>query len=497
MITKPGLLKLLLNINPKKADGPDNVPGKFLKICAYELVDVYQILFQASLDQGIVPSDWKEANVVPLFKKGDRNKAENYRPISLTSLSCKLLEHVVHSNIMTFLEEFGVLDDAQHGFRKKRSCISQLTIVIDDFAVCLKLKEQIDAILLDFSKAFDKVDHRALLLKLEHLGIRNSLLKWIESFLIGRSQKVLVEGMASDPKPVRSGVPQGTVLGPLFFLIYINDISKGLTEGTKLKLFADDSLLYRTIKTPNDSAILQKDLDHLQLWEKKWKMEFHPGKCQLLRVTNKTTSSINSNYNIHGVNLEKTDTAKYLGVVIDSKLRWKKHYNEMTKKASSILGLLKRNFSKCSTEIKSKCYTTLARPIVEYGCPVWDPQYNADIETIEKVQKRAARFATGNYCYETGNSEINQKALGWESLEERRLRTKLIYLQRARLKQIDIPIGHLDFKTCIGRQDDGAVKYARSFSDVNGYLFSFFPDSTNLWNCLPAEVRTCEDINSY
>ena len=161
-------------------------------MCAHELVDVYQILFQASLDQGIVPSDWKEANVVPLFKKGDRCKAENYRPISLTSLSCKLLEHVVHSNIMRFLEEFDVLDDSQHDFRKKRSCISQLTLVIDDFAVCLKLKEQIDAILLDFSKAFDKVDHRALLLKLEHLGIRNSLLKWIESFLIGRSQKVLV-----------------------------------------------------------------------------------------------------------------------------------------------------------------------------------------------------------------------------------------------------------------------------------------------------------------
>ena len=205
---------------------------------------------------------------MPLLKKGDKCKAENYRPISLTSLSCKLLEHVVHSNIMRFLDKFDVLDDAQHGFRKKRSCISQLINVIDNFAVCLKNKEQIDAILLDFSKAFDKVDHRALLLKLEHLGIRHNLLKWIESFLIGRSQKVLVEGMASSPRPVRSGVPQGTVLGPLFFLIYINDISKGLSEGTKIKLFADDSLLYRTIKTSNDSAILQKDLDHLQLWEK-------------------------------------------------------------------------------------------------------------------------------------------------------------------------------------------------------------------------------------
>ena len=217
-------MKLLLNINPKKADGPDNISGHFLKICAHELVDVYQILFQASLDQGIVPQDWTEANVVPLFKKGDKSRAENYRPISLTSISCKLLEHVVHSNIINFLEKFEVLSEAQHGFRKFRSCISQLTITVNDFADCLKNKEQIDAILLDFSKAFDKVDHHGLLLKLEHLGIRNSLLKWIRSFLIGRTQKVLVEGMASTSKSVLPGVPQRTVLGPLFFLIYINDI---------------------------------------------------------------------------------------------------------------------------------------------------------------------------------------------------------------------------------------------------------------------------------
>ena len=171
---------------------------------------------------------------------------------------------------MSHFENFDVLDNAQHGFRKKRSCISQLVITINDFANCLKNSQQIDAILLDFSKAFDKVDHEGLILKLEHLGIRNSLLLWIRSFLIGRRQRVVIDGTSSPPTNVLSGVPQGTVLGPLFFLVYINDISKGLSKNTFIRLFADDSLLYRVIKTPKDAEILQKDLETLQCWEKKW-----------------------------------------------------------------------------------------------------------------------------------------------------------------------------------------------------------------------------------
>ena len=175
IVSRDGVLKLLQGIKENKATGPDGIPGKLLKECAKELADVYTVLFQASLDQGEVPTDWKAACIVPLFKKGDRCKAENYRPVSLTSISSKLLEHIIHSNIMEHIEKFKYLDDAQHGFRQKRSCETQLITTLNDFSECLNRRSQIDAILLDFSKAFDKVDHGGLIIKLTH-SVRNYFL---------------------------------------------------------------------------------------------------------------------------------------------------------------------------------------------------------------------------------------------------------------------------------------------------------------------------------
>ena len=494
-IDRKGLLKLLLNIDPNKANGPDNVPAKFLKTCAHEVVDMYVTLFQASLDQGVVPPDWKEGNIVPLYKKGDRALPENYRPVTLTSISCKLLEHVVHSNIMKHLDRFNILDDAQHGFRKRRSCVSQLLTTVDDFANCLKNHEQIDAILLDFSKAFDKVDHEGLILKLEHLGIRNSLLNWTRSFLIGRNQRVLVEGVASTPTNVLSGVPQGTVLGPLFFLIYINDISEGLSKGTKIRLFADDSLLYRTIRTPQDAKILQKDLETLQLWESKWKMEFHPGKCQKLKITNKS-NSLDFQYFIHGTPISETDSAKYLGVVIDSKLNWKEQYKNINLKCNKTLAFLRRNLGSCPRQIKSQCFTTLVRPSAEYASQVWDPHYQTDIDQLEKIQKRGARFATGNFNMEHGNSEFNYKTLGWNSLEERRLQSKITTFHKAKLNLLELPLNTIQFKTRTTRQG-GAGSYFRPFSPVNGHFHSFFHQTPQLWNNLPSDLRSCDNFDVF
>ena len=314
--------------------------------------------------------------------------------------------------------------------------------------------------------------------------------------MIDRKQRVVVEGMASTPTKVLSGVPQGTVLGPLFFLIYINDISMGLSKNTKLRLFGDDSLLYRIINSPSDTVALQKDLNTLQLWEKKWKMEFHPGKCQLLRITNKI-SPIQHIYKIHDIPISETDSAKYLGVFIDSHLNWRTHYNHVIKSCSSTLAFIKRNLSRSPRFVKEKCYTAMVRPKLEYACAVWDPHCKNHVAAIEKVQKRAARFVTGNYQMETGNTQLNLDSLGWQTLEERRLQTKLILFQKSRHNLIDIPTDHLKFKTRLTRQSGDGLTYHRDFSRIDGHIYSFYPHTSLLWNHLPPEIRSVTDVDVF
>ena len=385
-----GIVSLLRNINRKKASGPDGISCWVLKEAAEEIAPFLQFIFNQSLTTGQVPGDWKCANVTPVFKKGSKKEACNYRPVSLTSVPCKILEHIIFHHIMGHLDAHHVLVNYQHGFRQGHSCESQLITIVEHLARNLDHGKQTDVLLLDFSNAFDTVPHKRLLKKLDHYGIRGQLIKWMESWLCGRTQTVVVNGSQSSPVTVTSGVPQGTVLDPLMFLLYINNI--GLQITPELGLFADDSVLYGVVNNISSAEVLQSDLNKLVVWSEKWQMAFNASKSFLLRVTRFRDNVVNYTYTMMGQPITPVTQHKYLGVELESKLTWNEHISAITGRANSSLGFLTGNLHNCPEQIKTQAYYSLVRPHLEYACSVWDPHTQKNIQSIEKVQRRAARF---------------------------------------------------------------------------------------------------------
>ena len=373
---------------------------------ASELGPVFAHLFQQSIDTGEIPKEWSLANICPLFKKSDRSHACNYRLVSLTCVPCKLLEHIVCSNIMAHLDGYKLLSDRQHAFRKRHSCETQLTTVINDWAKILDNRGQVDTFILDFEKAFDTPPHELLKSKLFSYGIAGKTLKWIDSFLCFRQQRVLL------------GVPQGTVLGPLLFSLFINDISSDIES--EIRLFADDCVCYREIKDEDDTIKLQRDIDGLGSWARKWGMRFQLVKCNMMQLTRKGIKKIHASYTLEGTDLENVENIKYLGVTSTSDLRWNTHVSNVCTKANRTLGFLRRNLYSCPQEVKEAAYKGLACPVLDYGSSVWDPPGVVLQEKLESVQKRAARFVTGNYSYQTGSMTGILGQLKWESLKKRR-----------------------------------------------------------------------------
>ena len=492
VVTKEGVTKLLKGLNPSKALGPDELHPRVLKELAMELGPVFAHLFQQSIDTGEIPKEWSLANICPLFKKGDRSLARNYRPVSLTCIPCKLLEHIVCSNIMAHLDEHELLSDRQHAFRKWHSCETQLTTVINDWAKILDKKGQVDTFILDFEKAFDTPPHELLKSKLFSYGIGGTTLNWINAFLCFRQQRVVVNGIKSDWAPVVSGVPQGTVLGPLLFSLYINDISADIES--EIRLFADDCVCYREIKNEEDTLKLQRDIDRLGSWARKWGMRFQPVKCNMMQLTNKRSSKIQANYTLEGTLLENVESIKYLGVTITNDLKWNTHISNVCTKANRTLGFLRRNLYSCPPDVKEAAYKGLVRPVLEYGSSVWDPHTHGLQEELEKVQNRAARFVTGNYVFETGSMTGILGQLKWESLKKRRKDSRLILLYKGLKGKARIPTDDLIPKNRRCRNQHSLAFQIPSASK-EAYKSSFFPQTIRDWNDLPDSLVSSAEMS--
>ena len=367
------------------------------------------------------------------FKKGRNSKKSIIKfseksfvlPISHTKAygtKFDLGHHLSELGNTRELFTYKLLSDRQHAFRKGHSCKTQLTTVINDWAKILDNRGQVDTFILDFEKAFDTPPHELLQSKLFSYGIGGKPLKWIESSLCFRKQRVVVNGVKSDWAPVLSGVPQGTVLGPLLFSLYINDISSDIES--EIRLFVDDCVCYREINDEEDTMKLQRDIDRLGSWARKWGMRFHPVKCNMMQLTRKRIKKIHASYTLEGTDLENVESIKYLGVTITSDLRWNTHVSNVCTKAKGTLWFLRRNLYSCPQEVKE------VRPVLDYGSSVWNPPGVVLQEELESVQKRAARFVTDNYNYETGSMTGILGQLKWESLKKRRKYNRLTLLYK-------------------------------------------------------------------
>ncbi|MCP4460429.1 MAG: reverse transcriptase family protein, partial [Cytophagales bacterium] len=332
---------ILKKLNASKAAGPDGIHGKVLKSCAGSLAYPLSILFNLSFVTGCIPPDWKLASVVPVFKKDDKNSVENYRPISLTSLVMKVFERCVKTALFSVCEE--VLDPRQHGFLNNRSCVTQMIPFVHDLALTLDEKSRSDIIYFDFSKAFDSVSHDLILKKLkENFKIGGLMLQFIKNYLEGRMQQVVVGGHTSSVLPVKSGVPQGSILGPLLFVLFINDMFSCVSSETNITLYADDTKIWRRITMFSDHFILQNDINNLYDWSVRNKMVFHPKKCKAVSITLQRNVLDNLPFNIfiyesNGTLIDYEKSQKDLGVVINPNLTWGPHYVMLLSQASSNL----------------------------------------------------------------------------------------------------------------------------------------------------------------
>jgi len=300
-----------------------------------------------------------------------------------------------------------------------------------------------------------------------------------------------MDGERSFPCEVLSGVPQGTVLGPILFLIYINDIVNGLKSN--INLFVDDCALYRKIESEEENRVLQDDLNLLYNWGIRWSMDFNVSKCFSMTVT-LNRNIIHSTYHINGVPVENVDSYKYLGVYISSKMQWNKTVDHMIGKANKTLGLLKRNFSSCSSHIKEKLYLSLVRPHLEYSCEVWSPSTKELKHRLEMVQRHAARFVKNDYR-QTASVTAMLKELNWDTLESRRTRFQLKYVHKMLSNQVALnPSDYFEKNTYSSLRNSHSKKLTLKFARVDVVKNSFFYSIVPLWNSLPPNVT--EQANS-
>ena len=480
VIDVSAVVKVLRMLNPQSSPGPDGIHPLLLRNLAYELAPPLTQLFRLSLDEGRIPDEWKTATVQPIFKGGSKNAPENYRPISLTSVICKVLERLIKSQIQDFLRSCNMISPVQHGFQKNRSCTTNLLIAREKWAHELDQGNYLEVVYIDFSKAFDKVPHQRLLLKLSSYGVKGRLLDWIASFLSDRRLRVRVNASYSEYLPATSGVPQGSVLGPELFKIYVNDLPACIAS--ECVLYADDLKIWTPVASLHQALELQESLDKLVDWSTLWELPINPCKCAVLPVG---ASSTIYPYRLGGVPLNAVEHIKDLGIIVSSDFKSNLETNRKVAASSRMLAMLRRAFSSWTPDVFRKLFTAFVRPLLEYGQPASFPLTKGECDRLESVQRRGTRWIPA-FRGLTYQERLDQ--LDLFSLDYRRRRGDLIYTRRILLGQLGPELSSFFALNTDGPTRGHSLKLFKPRRQILRTVATLSTRVINDWNRLPSSA---------
>ena len=483
------------NLNINKPGGPDEISPKLIKTFGHHLVKPLTLLFNKSLQLGQVPCQWKMANVSAIFKgKGNKNDPTNYRPISITSCLGKILEKIIFKYLYNYLQEHEILTKYQSGFRPKDSTTNQLLEIYHIIIENLDKEKDIKFIFCDVSKAFDKVWHRGLLYKLKKYGINGNLHKWFESYVCNRHQRVINEGSKSTWMSTTAGVPQGSVLGPFLFLLYVNDIVEKIN--TNIRLFADDTTLFTVIENQESIQLLNEDLIEIAQWSDDWLIILNQTKTKSMTFTRKhETNWDDAKFNNIVITDNKTHT--HLGITLSSDATWAEHIQKIYEKAATRLNIMRMLKYDIDRKSLLRFYTSFIRPILEYGNIIWDNCTKQQSDLLESIQLDAIRIITG--LRKGTDHDVLYNEVGLCSLATRRKHAKLI--QFYKILNNEAPSYINDIVTKFNTHETGynlrSTNLRHPTPRTVSYQKSFFIATTDLWNDLDTPLKNATSLYSF
>ena len=416
------ILSIISNLDPNKAHGDDQIIIRMLQICAKSICKPLHLIFSSCMESGIFPSEWKMANVVLVYKTDDKQNVKNYSPVSLLPIFGKVFERLIYKEMYSFFIENDLISSNQSGFKQGDSCINQTHEIYQS----LDQGYEVRGVFLDISKAFDKVWHKGLLYKLEQNGIKGLLLNILKDFLKSRKQRVVLNGQHSSWSHVLAGVPQGSILGPLLFLIYINDLSGGLNCNPKL--FADDTSLFSTVYNINEATnTLNNDLNKITELLHQWKMSFNPDiskQAHEVVFSRKRSLVSHPSLTFNNIPVAQTSSQKHLGMHLDKKLNFEEHLSKVETKVNNSVGIIRKLQNVLPRSALLTVYKSFIRPLLDDGDMIYGKAFKESFhEKLESLQYNAALAITG--AIKGSPTEKLYEELGLESLKSRRWYRKM------------------------------------------------------------------------